>query len=127
MKNYDIKLLKLLNLDLYSKYSKKYIFDKLISYKLITKNIIDFKTNKIIYLINYELLNVLIEFCLINTNESFYKLFYLKVGKWRNGLKNGFGRNYIYKIIASLSTNNFEANLNFYDEGEKNLNQVIEI
>lgn len=117
MKNYyDCKLLNLLDLDLYSKYEKKLIFNKLIDKKLILHDkFLSYKSNK--YFLSHEFLNILLEVILLNTNDSFYKLFYLKVGKWRYGLKNGFGKNYIYKVIDSLCTSSNIKNMNFYDEG----------
>ena len=126
MKNYyDSKILNFLELDLYSKYEKKLIFNKLIEKNFISSSKI-YKIKK--YFISHEFLNILLEVILLNTNDSFYKLFYLEVGKWRNGLKNGFGRNYIHKMIDSFCTNSNIINMNFYDEGIKQKNEkCIEI
>ena len=122
---YNSNLLNLLKLNINSKYEKKYIFKKLNDLNFISLSKVNTKKN--IYFISHDFLSILLEVYLFKTKESFYKLFYLKVGKWRNGLKNGFGRNYIYKMIDSLCINYNIVNINFYDEGRKNIYKYIEL
>ena len=111
---YNYKLLKLLDMN-NIQYNRSEIFDKLIETNLM-KEICLIKRK--LYFMNFHLLNMIIEHHLYGTNYSFYNLFYLQSGKWRYGLKNGFTKKYVYKIIESFCYHKEFKTFNYNDKGK---------
>ena len=93
---FDNKLLELLNLkDI--QYSTSYIFDK------IPKKVSIYTTkNKKLWKLNKKFFDIILDFKLFNTNQTFYNLFYLNDSIWRNHYKIGFTKQMIIMMIKSL-------------------------
>ena len=98
---YSIELLSLLNLELNKNYSRDYIFAK-IKKKLVQGNELN------LWKVDTRFLNLIMNYKLIGTNKTFYRLFYLKDYKWRKHYKIGFTKKMIYKMIDSLLMNSYE-------------------
>ena len=98
---YSIELLSLLNLELNKNYSRDYIFAK-IKKKLVQGNELN------LWKVDTRFLNLIMNYKLIGTNKTFYRLFYLKDHKWRKHYKIGFTKKMIYKMIDSLLMNSYE-------------------
>lgn len=97
---YTIELLSLLNLELNNSYSRDFIFDK------IKKKKVGYKLN--LWKLDNRFLDLIMNYKLIDTNTTFYSLFYLKDPKWRKHYKIGFTKIMIYKMIDSLIVNSYE-------------------
>lgn len=115
--SYPIELLSLYKLDINKKYSKDYIFKKLVKKRCGRKYNL--------YNIDSKFLNIIMDYKLIDTNDTFYELFYLKSPKWKNHYKNGFTKKMIYDMIDSLKNISNELIKSAYFDFGKKINILV--
>jgi|SaaInlStandDraft_6_1057023.scaffolds.fasta_scaffold28763_2 hypothetical protein len=95
---FDSKLIKLLNLDNNNKYSYNFILNKVIKKKSSYS-----KNTKVLWKLDKNFLNLIMDFKLVGTKKTFYELFYLGDHIWRDYYMYGFSNNTIHKILQSLT------------------------
>lgn len=131
MRYYNSKFLDLLSLDTSKKYSRDFLFQKVIKKKSFYS--FKYKNKNNLWILNSNLINLLIDMDIDNEkeNKSFYELLYIYSPKnlnsknnWRRCLKYGFDKKKIYQIIDSF--NNLEVKIISFNQ-KGNFVKLIEI
>lgn len=122
---FDLKLIKLLNLDHNVAYSCNFI------YEMIKKSKSEYAryNSEDLWYLDSKFLNIIMDTNLYKTNDSFYDLFYENKGiDWRTHYKIGFPKFMIILMIKSLSIDRNLAlhviKFSYKDKGEK-IDKVI--